>query len=390
MGMQPRSAENATAVAGRSLARLLQEPELLAGVVIVALLLVALGAFLWRRLSGTRSDRFLAALADREAVAVLMHPNPDPDSMASAMAVAALAETVDTDATIQYAGEVRHPENRAFEAVLDCEFDRIVTDIDLAAHDVVLVDHNEPRGFPGAEGLTPLAVVDHHPGAGEGTEFTDVRPERGSCAGILTEYLRQQGWNSQDGDRPLPSRLATGLLYGIQSDTTSFTRGCTPAEFDAAAYLFPAADPDALDRIANPEVDGETLEVKASAITGRQVDGPFLVSHVGRVSNTDALPTAVEELVRLEGVTAAVVTGKGNGTIYISGRSRDDRVHMGNAIDAAVEPFADASGGGHARMGGGQVALADGGEVALSEPTPEDAPGPDLEDRLFAAMRGEL
>ncbi|PSP92440.1 RNA-binding protein [Halobacteriales archaeon QS_1_68_44] len=340
--MQPRSAENATAVAGRSLAELLQEPELLAGVAVVALLLVALGAFLWRRLSRTRSDRFLAALADREAVAVLMHPNPDPDSMA------------DTDAAIQYAGEIRHSENRAFEAVLDCEFDRIVTDIDLAAHDIVLVDHNEPRGFPGAEGLTPLAVVDHHPGAGEGTKFTDVRPGRGSCAGILAEYLRQQGWNSRNGDRPLPSRLATGLLYGIQSDTTSFTRGCTPAEFDAAAYLFPAADPDALDR------------------------------------NTDALPTAVEELVRLEGVTAAVVTGKRNGTIYISGRSRDDRVHMGNAIDAAVEPFADASGGGHARMGGGQVALADGGEVALSEPTPDDAPGPDLDDRLFAAMRGEL
>ena len=388
--MQSRSAEDTMFVAGRYLERLLREPELIAGVVVAALLLVALGMFLWRQLSRTRSDRFLAALADRQQVSVLMHPNPDPDSMASAMAVAALAGTVDTDATIQYAGEIRHSENRVFETVLDCEFDRIVTDVDLAAHDVVLVDHNEPRGFAGAEGLSPCAVVDHHPGDGEGTAFTDVRPDRGSCASILAEYLRQQGWDSRDGDRPLPSRLATGLLYGIQSDTTSFTRGCTPAEFDAAAYLFPAADPDFLDRIANPQVGGETLDVKASAITGRRVDGSFLVSDVGRVSNTDALPAAVEELVRLEGITAAVVTGRRSGTLHISGRSRDDRVHMGRTIDAVIEPYADASGGGHARMGGGRVAVTDGGEVGVSDPTPEGGPGVDLQDRLFAAMNGEL
>ena len=49
-------------VAGRYLGRLLQEPELVAGVVVAALLLVALGIFLWRRLSRTGSDRLLAAL----------------------------------------------------------------------------------------------------------------------------------------------------------------------------------------------------------------------------------------------------------------------------------------------------------------------------------------
>ena len=112
-GMQSRSAEDTMFVAGRYLERLFREPELVAGVVVAVLLLVALGMFLWRRLSRTRSDRFLAALADRQQVSVLMHPNPDPDSMASAMAVAALAGTVDTDATIQYAGEIRHSENRA-------------------------------------------------------------------------------------------------------------------------------------------------------------------------------------------------------------------------------------------------------------------------------------
>ncbi|WP_254838615.1 DHH family phosphoesterase [Natronomonas marina] len=388
--MQNRVADEATAVGSRLLEAALQRPELAAAVVVAALLTLVAGLYLWRRLSRTKGDRFVAALADSDSVSVLMHPNPDPDAMASALAVAALARSVDTGATIQYAGQIRHPENRAFETVLECEFDHIETDIDLAADDVVLVDHNEPRGFAGAEGLDPYAVVDHHPGNGEGQAFTDVRSDRGSCASILTEYLREQGYERAGGETGLPSKLATGLLYGIQADTTSFTRGCTPAEFDAAAFLFPAADADALDRIANPQVDGETLDVKATAIQRRRVDGSFLVSHVGRVDNTDALPTAVEELVRLEGVTAAVVTGERNGTLHASGRSRDDRVHMGKALDAAFESFPEADAGGHARMGGGQIPLPDGGKVALPETAAaEDAPR-ELEARLFAAMNGEL
>ncbi len=388
--MQNRVADEAVTVGMRLLDQLLQQPVLAAGLVLAAVLgLVAL-VYLLRRLTRTKGDRFVAAVGKCDEVAVLMHPNPDPDAMASALAAAALAESVDTDATIQYAGQIRHPENRAFETVLECEFDRIVTDIDLAADHVVLVDHNEPRGFAGAEGIEPHAVVDHHPGDGVGRAFTDVRPDRGSCASIFTEYLRDQGYDTRTDDRRLPARLATALLYGIQSDTTSFTRGCTPAEFDAAAYLFPAADADSLDRIANPQVDGETLDVKATAIQRREVDGSFLVSHVGRVDNTDALPTAVEELVRLEGVTAAVVTGERNGTLHASGRSRDDRVHMGKALDAAFGSFPEASAGGHARMGGGQIPLPDGGTVGLPDAVEDEEAPQELEARLFAAMNGEL
>ena len=348
----------------------------------VAALLAALilGA-LWWYLRPSVADRFVDALADRERVTVLMHPNPDPDAMACAMGVAALADSVNTEASVQYPGEIRHPENRAFETVLDCEFDRIEDAEDLTAGGVVLVDHNEPRGFEGAETVEPYAIVDHHPGNGEGSDFTDVRTGRGSCASILADCVDERGWsNGVDGrdGRLLTPALATALLYGIQSDTTSFSRSCTPAEFDAAAYLFPAAESDSLDRIANPQVDSETLDVKARAITDRKLDGSFLLSHVGSLSNLDALPVAAEELVRLEGVTATVVTGEHEGTLHVSGRSRDDRVHMGKSISKALEPIPEASAGGHARMGGGQVALSGDGEAV------------ELHDRFLAAMNGKI
>ena len=355
-------------------------------------MLVVLGLVV-RRLRRTAGERLVRLLAGQNEVAVLMHPNPDPDAMASALGVAELADSVDIDTTIQYPGQIRHQENRAFQTVLDLDFENIDDVSDLASQTVVLVDHNEPRGFPGAESVDPLAVVDHHPGDGTGDELTDVRPEYGSCASIFAEYFEDLGWEPlgpdadlENGHGELPSDVATGLVYGIQSDTKHLTKGCSEAEFAASAYLYPGVDEDNLDRIANPQVDAEVLDVQARAINDREVRNAFAVSDVGDVSNVDAIPQAADELVRLEGVTAVVVMGCKGDDLHLSGRSRDDRVHMGKALQAVVEDIPMASAGGHARMGGGQFSV-----NYMEGIGPGD--GLDREefvDQLFDAMAGDL
>jgi len=368
-------------------------PRLVVAVAGGALALVAALA-LYRRLRRAPGERFRALLAGRESISVLLHPNPDGDAMAAGIAVAELAESVDTDAVIQYTGQVRRQENRAFRTVLDVELDRIDHVSDLAAEAVVLVDHNAPRGFAGADGVLPFAVVDHHPGEGGGEAYTDVRTDYGASASILAEYFRDTGATPIPPDAhetevtgaTLSTRTATGLLYGIISDTNRLTRGAAAADFAAGAYLQPGVDEDNLERIADPAVSTEALDVKARAIAGREVRGSFAVSDVGRVSSVDAIPQAADELVGLEGVTAVVVLGEREGTIHLSGRSRDDRVHMGRALEAAVSDVNDASAGGHARMGGGQIGpqvTADGSE---------DVPvfgREELIDWLFDAMDGE-
>ncbi|MFC7139419.1 DHH family phosphoesterase [Halosimplex aquaticum] len=373
-----------------------QDPLVLAAAVVG--LLAVLVALWWgiRRLRRTPGERFVSHLADYEDVSILMHPNPDPDAMASALAVAEFAEEVGVDTSLQYPGQIRHQENRAFETVLDLDFDQIDTASDLLSENVVLVDHNEPRGFAGAEGVDPVAVVDHHPGDGTGSEFTDVRPDHGACASIFAEYFEQQDWDALspeeaeavngDADRVLDSDTATGLLYGIQSDTKHLTKGCSAAEFAASAYLYDGIDEDRLDRIANPQVDAEVLDVKARAIDRRSVRNAFAVSDVGEVSNADAIPQAADELTRLEGVTAVVVMGQKGDTLHLSGRSRDDRVHMGKTLRAVVEEIPMANAGGHARMGGGQLSV---------EHMEGLGPGDGLDrqefvDRLFDAMAGDI
>lgn len=379
----------------RAIALAQENPELAAAVAILVLVLLVGGALVVRarRAAGVRFRRLLA---EHDEITVLMHPNPDPDAMSSALGVASLARQLDVDATVQYPGQIRHQENRAFRTVLDLDLDPIEHVTDLTAEAVVLVDHNEPRGFGGADGVLPTAVVDHHPGDGSGEAFTDVRTDYGATASIVSEYFKENDATpvppdkhaSETGsDLTLSTDTATGLLYGILSDTKHLTVGASDPDFAAAAYVYPGVDQDRLDRIANPAVDAEVLEVKARAIAGRRVEGSFAVADVGGVNNVDAIPQAADELIQLEGVSAVVIIGERDGTVHLSGRSRDDRVHMGNAIEAVLSDVDNGDGGGHSRMGGGTITPSvDPTGTEELDTVDRDA----LADGLFRAMAGDV
>ena len=381
-----------------------EEPALVA--MFAALVILIVGAFLiirwWRR--GVE-DRLMRVLGKMDSLAILMHPNPDPDAMGSAMGIGQLAAAKGTDVTLYYPGEIRHQENRAFRTVLDMELEQIESAGEIGERAIALIDHNDARGFIGAERINPDIVIDHHPGGGTGSAFTDVRPEYGACASIVAEYFERLGAELLDSDDEdgatdggsarvdgtpfLTKRVATGLLYGIQADTSRLSKGCTAMEFSASSYLFQGADEDKLDRIANPQVTSEMLETKATAIQNRSVNGSFAISDVGEVNDVDALAQAADELVRLEGITAVVVYGSKNGTLYLSGRSRDDRVHMGQIMEAVLDKVPMGNGGGHARMGGGQVPLDYLAGIGPSAVDPERARA-DLRGSLFNAMKGNI
>jgi nanoRNase/pAp phosphatase (c-di-AMP/oligoRNAs hydrolase) len=369
-----------------------ENPVLAAGAVVLALIALGAAAVLLRRYLRPPGKWFERALGEPDEITVLMHPDPDPDAMAAALGTAHIAERVGTDATLCYPGQIRHQENRAFRTVLQMEAENVSTAGELDG-EVVLVDHNEPRGIQSAGRISPYAVVDHHPGDGTGTAHTDVRTEYGACATIIAEYADDIGLTAREadnggGDRDdhLPSGVATGLMYGIQADTNHLTKGCSPAEFDASAYLYGGIDDALLDRIANPAVDAEVLDTKAKAITERELRAPFAMADVGSVSNLDAIPQAADELLGLEGVSAVVVFGDKEGTIHLSGRSRDDRVHMGEALEAVVEDIPMAEAGGHARMGGGQLS------IPHMQGLREDSglSRAEFKERVFEALSGEV
>ncbi len=108
-------------------------------------------------------------------------------------------------------------------------------------------------------------------------------------------------------------------------------------------------------------MEAETLDVLGEAIKNRKVIGSYLISNVGETKNKDALPQAADYLIKLEGVSTAIVFGKVENKIQVSARNTDVRVDLGEAIREAYGEIGSA--GGHQRMAGAQISIDEFGAI---------------------------
>jgi nanoRNase/pAp phosphatase (c-di-AMP/oligoRNAs hydrolase) len=292
-------------------------------------------------------------LVDGSDINIVCHNNPDPDCLASALALGRIAATAGIDERhILYSGDISHQQNRALVNLLDIDlkpFEAATVQDRPPDSLLAFVDHSIPGENNQVPADTPVdIVIDHHPAEDIDARFVDHREELGAAATVLTEYVRAL-------DIDLDTDLATALLFAIRSDTLDFLRGATPVEYDAAGHLHAHADQEMLRQLSAPSITGGTLDAISAAIDNRQTNEAVLISHVGRTTERDALPQAVDYLVRLEGVETAFVFGLVNDAIHISARSPDPRVHVGDVLHDAFEDVG--SGGGHHDVAGGEIPL---------------------------------
>ncbi len=282
--------------------------------------------------------------------AIIVHNNPDPDAISSAMGLKEIAGSVGVKAEILYKGQIGHHENKAFVNILDVELDQSKDFKPSEYRKIALIECS----VPGVNNLlpsdTPVSIIiDHHQADIEEVkaEYVDIRPNIGATATIMTKYL-------QDLEIPIKTELATALLYGIKVDTDDFRRNTDPADFMAAAYLYPLANQEILTKFETPSRSVEEIDVLGEAIKNREIKGSYLISNVGTIRNRDTLAQAADYLLTLEGITTTIVFGLGEDHIYISGRSRDVRINIGKVMQDA---FGADKAGGHAMLAGAQIPL---------------------------------
>lgn len=301
------------------------------------------------------SQRLHDLLAGWEGtLGIITHKNPDPDAIGSAMALAAIARRANPrklSCRIFYEGIIGHQENRTMVNLLEIKMEKLGPQAIQDCTYLALVDCPGP-GMNNT--LSPRTrvhiIIDHHKDSHglEGASFVDIRPGVGATASILSQYL-------QELDIPVDKAVATGLLYGIRSDTRDFRRNVTPQDLSNAAFLLPLTDSDLLDQIMSPSLSQETLDVLGNAIRNRKVQSGYLFANVGFVRNRDSLPQAADLLISLEGVNTALVYGISDDAIIISSRNRDIRLHIGNVLEEAFGDIGDA--GGHPNMAAATIPL---------------------------------
>ncbi len=329
--------------------------------------------------AGTRARRLQRALRGVDGtLGVFTHDDPDPDAIASAVCLRRLAERAGTDAEVCYYGDIDHQENRALVNLLDYDLRNLDAGATAETFDgVALVDHSRPGINSGLPPETPVdIVVDHHPPrAPVDASFLDLRSGAGATSTLLTGYLR-------DLDVEPATDLATGLLYGLRTDTKEFSREVSRVDLEAAAMLVEHADREMLEKIESPSVSGETFDTVATAVRNRRVEGDVVTTCVGEVTDRDALAQAADRLLELEDVLTTLVFGYTDETVFVSARSRDGSLDIGAVLRESFEQIGSA--GGHADMAGAQIPL---GMLVAGE---ESDPGEVIDDVVVGAFREAL
>jgi nanoRNase/pAp phosphatase (c-di-AMP/oligoRNAs hydrolase) len=309
-----------------------------------------------------RSDRFLAGLADATGVTFVSHVQPDPDSLGSMLGLAHLVETsLGKPTRLTRDGLISRAENRAMVEVLNIELIPVEKVIWQEGEAVVMVDSQPNTGRHSFNGGVPLyAVIDHHETSGdlEGVQFVDVRRGLGATCSVVTSYLMEQ-------NIALPRRLATALLYGIETELSGYPREASSLDDSALLYLYPLADKDLIARIRNARLPQSYFECLLQAMQSSFIYDRLIISWVNELPQPELAAEVVDFLNRFEEIDWAVCAGVYQDQLVLSVRSAVEHARAGEMLRQVVCKLGRA--GGHDRRAGGVIPLASTSASAIEQ-----------------------
>ncbi|CAN5910942.1 DHHA1 domain-containing protein [soil metagenome] len=308
-----------------------------------------------------RSDRFLETLDPYRGVVLASHVNPDPDSLASMLGLKALIEHRQPGkaVTMTLDGILARAENQAMVNLLEIPL-RPVEATSVSSEDaLVMVDSQPHTGRRASEAVTPVAVLDHHETGGrlDGVAYRDIRPRVGATATMVTGYLLEQ-------DVPITERVATALLYGIESETNGYPRDAGSSDDGALVWLYPRADKELLARIRHPRLPLSYFATFHHALTNAFLYGDVVISYCGTVPQPDLIAEIADFLIRFEEVHWAIGIGVYEGNVRLSARSKLPNGHSGEVLRAVVDGIGNA--GGHDKRAGGAIAITEDNPEAIN------------------------
>jgi len=299
-----------------------------------------------------RSDRFLAGLQSAERVIFVSHIQPDPDSLGSMLGLAHLVDSrLDKPTVITRDGLISRAENRAMVEVLGLDLVP-VEEMDWKPGDAaVMVDSQPKTGRHTCEHSVPLyGVIDHHdtPGDLDDVPFTDIRANLGATCTLVTKYLREQ-------EVEIPVKVATALLYGIETEMTGYPREASAADDDALIELYPLADKDVIAQIRNARLPHSHFECILQALQSSFIYDRLIISWVDDLPQPEQAAEVVDFMIRFEKVDWALCGGVYNDQLILSVRAAKEDAKAGEVLRQAVGRLGRA--GGHDRRAGGSVKL---------------------------------
>jgi nanoRNase/pAp phosphatase (c-di-AMP/oligoRNAs hydrolase) len=332
-----------------------------------------------QRLEAERRTYCLRQFAEgAPVVPILVHPDPDPDALSSALAVRMLLGGDAERAPIVTLDRMTRRENRRMADILGIRVTRVTLD-EIRAFDRVITVDTQPRDVQ-QDGRPRLAVIDHHPPESDryDAEFLDLRPEYGATATMLTEYMRALD------EKRVGVKVATALLYGIKTDTDSLTRGVSPADVAAYAFLQERADLDLIRRFERPSYTPEAARCFGRALAGLRCADELCVSWLGELGSDEShmLPEFADFCLGIENVTWVAAAAVLDDRFVIALRHSGAEPGAGELARRLAS--SGGSGGGHSEMARVTMPLHEADTVLARQD------GEDVAEALTRAVRAGL
>lgn len=309
-----------------------------------------------------RSERLLTTLSRYPKVVLVSHVNPDPDALASMLGLKVLLEHCQPGkhVTLTVDGMIARAENRAMVDLVPVPVVPVGDVLIDANTAVVMVDSQPHTGRRASEDAVPHVVIDHHETGGDltGVVFRDIRPNLGATSTMVTGYLLER-------HVPIAPRLATALLYGIESESAGYPREASSLDDGALVWLFPRADKDLLARIRNPKLPQSHFATFQHALANAFLYRDVVVSWCGHVSQPDIIAEIADFFIRFDQVNWALTVGIFDGLMKFSLRVSQLGGHSGEVLRDVLDGMGTA--GGHDKRAGGAIPLKDRSPEAIDE-----------------------
>ena len=302
-----------------------------------------------------RLDSWLKRRRARGRWLVLTHDNPDPDALASGMILTkVLRRRFGQRVTLAYGGIIGRAENREMVRALKIHISRF-HHLQLRNYRHFALVDCQPRtgnhSLP--DNVTPQLVLDHHPrrSATDAVPLVDIRTSYSASASIAAEYLLASGLEATRAE-------ATALVYAIRSETLDFSREAAGPDLPLYNHFLERANTRLLGRIQAPRLPLSYFRTLHDALENLQGLGTLVISELGDIEQPDMVPEIADLLLRMEGKTWSLCSGRYDGRIFCSIRTTNPRASAATLMRRLLGRAGH--GGGHAMIAGGWTAVPPG------------------------------
>ncbi len=257
----------------------------------------------------TELEKFITTLKKYKNVLFFIPGSPDPDAMASSFALQMLLKHYSVDSDIASNHKLSLSQNIEFAKKLDItikDFEKISHD----KYDAYGVTDYQNNVVEGITGRKPCAFhIDHHEvyEQCEESDFSIIDRTAGSASTIVALLIKEL---NPDLDKHTMALVATALIFGIQTDTDTYTHS-GEQDVEALKFLTPFAIEEIIKNLNVTPIESTTILYYKTGMAGEIIYKDWGIYPAGYIDSKhrDSLAIAADMILKKKGLQTIVVFG---------------------------------------------------------------------------------